>query len=205
MGCEAGSGQKAEGFENPLLCVLRVVLVSALVFLGSARASPPGAKKATICHNTIDKEHDSAYCESKIANERISISLRLELAADGSAVRSRRTFVRRGSKRRTTPCTLSAFHGLDGQLVWQSQRDCGPKPRVGALRLPWEGGGWFRQPQRGCARPPLAPRWAATPLGLLSHWTVTPGSAVGATLGLEAESRWDSGRELGRSELVRLV
>jgi hypothetical protein len=37
-------------------------------------------------------------------------------------------------------CTLSAFHGLDTQPVWQSQRDCGPKPGVGAPRLPWEGG-----------------------------------------------------------------
>ena len=32
----------------------------------------------------------------------------------------------------------------------QSQRDCASKPRVGAQRLPWEWGGWFSQPQRGC-------------------------------------------------------
>ena len=48
------------------------------------------------------------------------------------------------------PGPLWAFHGLDRQPVWQSQRDCGPKPGVGAPRLPGERGLRFRPPQRGC-------------------------------------------------------
>ena len=43
-----------------------------------------------------------------------------------------------------------ASRRADKQPVWQSQRNCGLKPRVGAPRLPWEGGWSFHQPQRGC-------------------------------------------------------
>ena len=48
------------------------------------------------------------------------------------------------------PCTLPAFRRLDRQPVRQSQEDCGPKPMVATKELPWECGGWFSQPHRGC-------------------------------------------------------
>jgi hypothetical protein len=70
------------------------------------------------------------------------------------------------------PCTLHAFRRLGMGLDWQSQRDCGSKPKVGAPRLPWEGGWRFQQPQRGCG--PDATRLAATPLGLLTIWQPIP-------------------------------
>jgi hypothetical protein len=93
----------------------------------------------------------------KIAHERISISLRLERADDGSAAHCRQTFAPCQSKRGPIPCTLWVFQSLDWQLVWQSRRDCGPKPRVGAPR----------------AYPGKRMDVSSTPLGLLSHWTVT--------------------------------
>ncbi len=104
---------------------------------------------------------------------------------------------------------VEAAHGPELMTcdVWQSQRDCGPKPRVApkafgaTLGQPWK---TPPQSQRGCGQigrravSGPQPRW-----GWRQLVAVTQGSAGGATLGFVPESLWDSGREPFRAELDR--
>ena len=63
---------------------------------------------------------------------------------------------------------------------WQSQRDCGSKPRVGAPRLPWEGGSWSSQPQRGCGPDTTGEENGRNPVGVDVRGRTVPRVAPGA-------------------------
>ena len=73
--------------------------------------------------------------------------------------------------------------------VFQSQRDCVPKPTVASNELPW-GKGYKTKPQRGFGFGERAPR-VATPLGLLFCASFTQGSSFLASLGFRTQSLWD--------------
>jgi len=72
------------------------------------------------------------------------------------------------------PCTLQTACGLFARPFWQSQRDCGPKPRVGAVRLPWVWDGLFPQPQRGCGSDAARRPTGCNPFGVVVHWRPLP-------------------------------
>ena len=72
----------------------------------------------------------------------------------------------------------------------QSQRDCGPQPRVARNELPWETCPQWPQPQRGYG---MSINNVTQPLrGWRLFVPSSQGSSFLATLGFGTESRWDS-------------
>ncbi len=65
-------------------------------------------------------------------------------------------------------------------------------------------GNRFGNPAGMVARTTTVTQLAATPLGLRPKGKVTQGSAAGATLGFETESRWDSGGNFPGWNLIDL-
>jgi hypothetical protein len=63
--------------------------------------------------------HNAAYCKCRIANDRITISLILEMATDGSAARWRQTFVWYWSRSGTLPASRNS-----------DRRDVRPNPSL---------------------------------------------------------------------------
>ena len=86
-------------------------------------------------------------------------------------------------------------------VVLQSQRDCVLQPRVAeSARLPWVGVRAIFNPNGVVAQ---LPHRAATPWGLADTTRFSQGSSRLATLGLGAESLWDSTLEFAQSIGVR--
>src|SRR5262245_16583446 len=80
-----------------------------------------------------------------------------------------------------------------GNSEVESQRDSGLKPRHARNELPWESVSHTHNPKGVVAG---RERRGTTPLGLGTFASATQGSSCLATLGCEAQSRWDwrSGR-----------
>src|SRR6266550_1158465 len=102
----------------------------------------------------------------------------------------RRTSSHEHEPARTFVCALGITH-KPGAGIHKSQRDSVTKPRVGALRLPWERGPTEVSTPTGLRLSRSASSHNPFGVEILST-AISQGSSCLATLGSIAESRWDS-------------